>query len=104
MRRDAPLTFRWRAEGDGYQECCDVDARCTHAVERGVALPEHWRTALRCMTMGAHAEESARSACIREPGLKEIECAFLGQAKAPAGRAGQVVALQVNGSRVVYFL
>ncbi len=26
MRRDAPLTFRWRAEGDGYQERCDVDA------------------------------------------------------------------------------
>jgi hypothetical protein len=54
--------------------------------------------------LDARAGDSASSARIREPGLKEIECAFLGQAKAPIARAGQVVALQEKGARVVYLL
>ena len=44
MRRETSLTFRWKFEGQGYNECCDVQVRANNATERGVALPELWRT------------------------------------------------------------
>ena len=56
LRRDTPITFRWHAKCAGYEATHDVIARCNHAAERGAPFPEHWRTAMQCLTLDARAE------------------------------------------------
>ena len=59
LRRETSLTFRWKVEGRGYNECCNVQVRANHATERGVAIPELWRTAMQCFDLDRSAEQRA---------------------------------------------
>ena len=59
LRRNTDVVFKWRfcasasgAGGTSYDEVAEVTARCNHVCERGVPLPEHWQTALRCLLTG----------------------------------------------------
>ena len=64
-------------------ECCDVQVRANHATERGVTIPELWRTAMQCFDLDRSAEQSASDARSREAGLTNIECSYAGRAKTP---------------------
>ena len=110
LRRETPLTFRWRVKCAGYAETYEVAARCNHVVERGVPFPEHWRTAMQCLSLDELAQASAEKVC--DPGLSNVHCVFLGQARllrppcseSGVPETGKTVALQSGGERVVYLL
>ena len=104
LRRETSLTFRWKVEGRGVNECCEVQVRANHATERGVAIPELWRTAMQCFDLDRSAEQSASDARSREAGLTDIECLYVGRAKTPMEGTGKVVALNLNGARAACLL
>ena len=37
------LRFKWRLEADDFNEECDVQLLCRHAVQRGVHVPSAWK-------------------------------------------------------------
>ncbi len=110
LRRDTPLTFRWRVKCAGYEATHDVNARCNHVTERGVPLPEHWRTAMQCLTLEARAEASTGD--MRETGVSQVRCEVLGQARilepscaeSEEPETGKIIALRTGESRVMFFL
>ena len=107
LRRAAHLTFRWRLKTKaGHEEHFDVTARTNNATEQGVPLPPHWRTALQCLSLERLCEASAGK--VSDPGISDVRCAVLGQAREPpppdGTGAGRTIALQVDGARVVFFL
>ncbi len=108
LRRAALLTFRWRLKTrTGHEEHATVTARTNHVAERGVPLPSHWRTAMQCLSLERLCEASAGK--VDDPGISNVRCAMLGQAKEPQPPQGGVgegrtVALQVDGARVVFIL
>ncbi len=110
LRRDTPLTFRWRVKCAGYEATHDVNARCNNATERGVPLPEHWRTAMQCLTLDARADASTGD--MRETGVSQVRCEVLGQARllepsraeSEEPETGKIIALRTGESRVVFFL
>ena len=40
------LNFTWTIEINGYRDTEDTTTRCNSAVERGVPIPERWKTSL----------------------------------------------------------
>jgi hypothetical protein len=109
LRRGALLTFRWRLKTKaGQEERCDVTARTDNITERGVPLPPHWWTAMQCLSLERLCEASAAN--VDDPGISNVQCAVIGQAKetqppSPDGVGeGRTVALQVDGVRVVFLL
>ena len=111
LKRGAMLTFRWHFKGAGYEETCDITARCNSVAEREVPFPDTWQTAVQCLSLDQIAEKSARNVREQEPSLTEVQCQVLGQVKpipsvvdAASPSPGKSVALSVNGSRVVYLL
>ena len=67
LRRDAALCFRWHLQCPGYNETCDVDARCNNVTERSVPFPDHWRTALQCLHLDSLAKATVKFAVARLP-------------------------------------
>ena len=73
-------------------------------------LPEHWRTAMQCLTLGARAEASKSD--MRATGVSQVRCEVLGQAKhleppsceSEEPETGKIVALRMGESRVVFLL
>ena len=104
VKRFADVTFRWRFQGAGYDAVCDVTARCHHALERGVPLPDAWPTALRSLSLDTIAEKSAEKIRESEPGLADVECRVLGHPVPSDAALGRLEAFCVGGDRVMYFL
>ena len=97
------LSFRWYVESSGYNDTYEVTARCNHVVERGIPFPDRWRTALKCLKLHDQVRECTGN--VMEFGASNVKCELLGQAKIQCDdRIGKTVALNNNGSRVVYLL
>ena len=96
-------TFRWLIECAGYKDTREMSVRCNHVAERGVYFPDRWKTALDCLTL--HEQIQERAGDVMEFGVSNVTCELLGQAKNTFDdRIGKTVALNDNGSRVVYLL
>ena len=80
-----------------------MTARCNNALERGVPLPEAWPTALRSLSLGTIAKNSAAKIRESEPGLADVDCHVLGYPM-PSDALGRLEAFCVGGDRVMCFL
>ena len=97
------LNFIWKIETAGYCDTYETTVRCNHAVERGVPFPDRWKTVLNCLTLRDVVRESTKD--VTELGASNVKCELLGQAKKVVdSQIGKTIALNNNGSRVVYLL
>ena len=60
--------YKWMLQAEENKETATVDVRANHAVERGVALPEGWDTAIRCLGLEKFAAECAKDVAKKEGG------------------------------------
>jgi hypothetical protein len=108
LRRTALLTFRWRLKTNtGHEERCDVLVRTNNVTQRRVPLPQHWMTAMACLSLERWCDEGRRK--VRDPDARDVQCVPLGQVNQPLPAAegagpGRTVALQVHGRRVIFLL
>ena len=97
------VNFRWYIETVGYSDTHEMTLKCNNVAERGVKFPDRWRTALKCLKLHDHVRECTEN--VMEFGVSNVKCELLGQAKHQCDdRIGKAVALNNNGSRVVYLL
>ena len=74
------LVYRWAIGIDGAVHEYETEVRADNASSRGVGLPEHWPTAVRCRDLASRAAEAAKNiegSC----GMRDVRCAVAGVPK-----------------------
>ena len=99
-KRRSQVQFEWNIKVRSYDERFEETVRCDNACVRGVAFPEHWKTALRCMGLTKKADEATAAARSMSEN-EHVDCKLLGLPKPVTvpiagtfGMSGSVVALQ----------
>ena len=95
--------FEWNIKVRRYDERFEVTLRCNNACVRGVAFPEHWKSALRCIGFAKTAAEVTTAARAWSKN-EHVDCTLLGLPKAAPlpiagtpGMPGSVVVVQTTG-------
>eukprot|EP00973_Karenia_brevis_P096384 12431531-Karenia_brevis.AAC.1 len=77
---DTTVAFQWKAQGHSFNETHIVQGRCLNFVQRSVAFPPHWRTALKLQGISCIVDESVKEARERFE-MPSMQCILLGQPK-----------------------
>ena len=95
------LYFAWHVRIFEYSESHALTTRCDNACNQGVAFPEHWKTALRCVGLAKKAAAATAAARISSSN-EHVECSLLGLPKPAsvpiAGTAGAPGSVLRGGS------
>ena len=108
LHRNTLVVFKWRLHGGtSCDEVAEVTARCNHVCERGVPLPEHWKTALRCLSLAQIVDQTVCTVRSTDPRLSDLSCYVAGAPKSKTPfpeRTGKLVPLNIEGQRMMFIL
>ena len=92
------LRFLWKISSCGYSDQFEIEARCSHVVERGVPFPDRWHTATKAVSLQRQVRESVNH--VTEFGISAVKCELIGQAKEVGDdTVGKIIALDDDGNR-----
>ena len=102
------LVYTWAIGIDGAVHEYEVEMRADNASIRGVPLPEHWRTAIRCRDLANRAAEAARVVEAWKA-MADVDCAVVGVLKPQLLRdadtvVGDIVGLRTPAGRMQFVL
>ena len=103
------LVYEWRVTGENFEETHRKKVWARNAAKRGVPFPDTWTTALKCLDTSPLVD-SALEAARSESDVAEVDCRFLGAARATAlAEPGDIrpvatVMVETSGTRMAYIL